>query len=133
MTSVVNCLHMEYQALFSLKNNKNEFRMSSASVLHLLMLICFLSSYVQCITADSGNTIGDMTGNTKAVNSVAYKPNRPFRIATGSEDFSVQFFEGPPFKRKAEKNDHTNFVQTVRYSPNGEVFITGGSDGKVCI
>ena len=89
------------------------------------------SSFAKCITADSGNTLGSLAGHSKTINSIAYKPNRPFRIATGGEDFTAQLFEGPPFKRKVEKNDHTNFVQSVRYSPDGEVYVTGGSEGRV--
>jgi len=59
-------------------------------------------SYAKCITSDSGNTIGDLGGHTKSVNSVAYKPTRPFRIVTASEDFRTQFYEGPPFKYKEQ-------------------------------
>ena len=29
--------------------------------------------------------------------------------------------------------DHTRFANCVRYAPNGEVFISGGADGKVSI
>lgn len=31
------------------------------------------------------------------------------------------------------KTEHTRFVQSVRYSPNGDLFATGGFDGKVFI
>lgn len=31
------------------------------------------------------------------------------------------------------KQDHTRFVQTVRYSPDGKLFASGGFDGKVFI
>ena len=40
---------------------------------------------------------------------------------------------GPPFKFKMTKTEHTRFVQSVRYSPNGDHFATGGFDGKVFI
>jgi len=52
------------------------------------------------ITADSGNTVGDITGHNGIVNSVAYRPVRPFRIVTAGEDMKIQFYEGPPFKYK---------------------------------
>lgn len=31
------------------------------------------------------------------------------------------------------KTEHQRFVQSVRYSPNGEQFATGGFDGRVFI
>jgi len=31
------------------------------------------------------------------------------------------------------KTEHQRFVQSVRYSPNGDHFATGGFDGKVFI
>ncbi|XP_045607289.1 actin-interacting protein 1 isoform X2 [Procambarus clarkii] len=83
---------------------------------------------------DTGASVkGDLSGHTKAINSVSWKPTRPFRIATGSEDSKSAFFEGPPFVFKCTKSDHTKFVQSVRYSPNGERFATGGFDGKIFI
>ena len=47
---------------------------------------------------DSGSSVGNVTGHSKAINAVDYKPTRPFRICTASEDSDVGFFEGPPFK-----------------------------------
>ncbi|KAK3758037.1 hypothetical protein RRG08_006616 [Elysia crispata] len=87
--------------------------------------------YLKAFTFDSGNSVGDMIGHSKFINSVAIKQSRPMRAVTGSEDFSTVFFEGPPFKFKCTKTDHTNFVNCVRYSPDGSSFISGGSDGKL--
>ena len=47
---------------------------------------------------DSGSSVGTVSGHSKAINSVDYKPTRPFRICTAGEDTDVGFFEGPPFK-----------------------------------
>ena len=47
---------------------------------------------------DSGSSVGQITGHSKDINAVDYKPTRPFRICTASEDSDVGFFEGPPFK-----------------------------------
>ena len=49
---------------------------------------------------DSGSSVGEIVGHSKPINSVSYKPTRPYRIATCSEDFTSGFFEGPPFKFK---------------------------------
>ncbi|CAL1530211.1 unnamed protein product, partial [Lymnaea stagnalis] len=82
---------------------------------------------------DSGNSVGEISGHSKPINSVAIRQGRPMKIVTGSEDFSVIFYEGPPFKFKCSKTEHQNFVNCVRYSPDGEKFISGGADGKLYI
>ena len=80
---------------------------------------------------DSGKTWGEMTGHMKPVLSCAYKPKRPFRVATCSEDFKVCFFAGPPFKLDHSEAVHSNFVNCLRYSADGAIFVTCGTDKKV--
>ncbi|MCL4128450.1 UNVERIFIED_CONTAM: hypothetical protein GTU68_035864 [Idotea baltica] len=83
---------------------------------------------------DTGASVkGDLTGHTKCINTCDWKPTRPFRIVTGAEDNKIAFYEGPPFVFKCTKGEHTKYVQSVRYSPNGEQFASGGFDGKVCV
>ena len=112
--------------------------------------------------AETGTSVGEIMGQSKSLNSVDMRPSRPFKIVTASEDTTLAFFEGPPFKFKFTMNvsyanmmtisfliifillydgyitsclcskDHQRFVNVVRYAPNGEVFISGGADGKVC-
>lgn len=55
-------------------------------------------------TFDSGNSVGEITGHSKSINSVAVRQGRPMKIATGSEDFTAVFHEGPPFKFKCTKS-----------------------------
>ncbi|OXA52969.1 actin-interacting protein 1 [Folsomia candida] len=81
--------------------------------------------------ADTGTSVGEISGQSKPINSCDFKPSRPFRIITGSEDNTIGIYEGPPFKFKMTKTDHGRFVQAVRYSPDGEKFASGGFDGKV--
>ncbi|KAJ0410156.1 hypothetical protein ATCC90586_008434 [Pythium insidiosum] len=83
---------------------------------------------------DTGNSLGEIVGHQKRILSVDYKPTRPFRIMTASEDFNVCVFEGPPFKFKQNNNNiHSNFVNCVRYSPNGELAVSVGSDRLMCL
>ncbi|XP_045189751.1 WD repeat-containing protein 1-like [Mercenaria mercenaria] len=89
--------------------------------------------YAKCISWDMGTTLGEISGQEKVVNSVDYRPVRPFRIVTGSDDQKSMVFEGPKFKYMKTNGESTNFVNCVRYHPKGEVFITGGSDGKALI
>ncbi|EEC15292.1 guanine nucleotide exchange factor (GBF1), putative [Ixodes scapularis] len=81
--------------------------------------------------AETGTSVGEIGGHSKQINSCDFRPTRPFRIITGSEDNTVGIYEGPPFKYKLTISDHTRFVQSVRYSPSGELFASGGFDGKV--
>ncbi|GAB4828796.1 Actin-interacting protein 1-1 [Ancistrocladus abbreviatus] len=44
-------------------------------------------SFVRSFMWDSGSTVGDFDGHLRRVLSCAFKPTRPFRIATCREDF----------------------------------------------
>ena len=77
---------------------------------------------------DSGSSVGEITGHSKPVFSCDFKQTRPYRIATCGEDFLVNYFEGPPFKFKKAIKDHTRFVNCIRFSPDGNKFLTVGSD-----
>eukprot|EP00601_Ochromonadales_sp_CCMP2298_P032719 CAMPEP_0173363484 /NCGR_PEP_ID=MMETSP1144-20121109/22417_1 /TAXON_ID=483371 /ORGANISM="non described non described, Strain CCMP2298" /LENGTH=375 /DNA_ID=CAMNT_0014313451 /DNA_START=59 /DNA_END=1183 /DNA_ORIENTATION=+ len=86
---------------------------------------------VKCLTWDTGNTAGEMVGHNKRVLSVAYKPSRPFRIITASEDFKTVFYAGPPFKLDHSMAAHSNFANCVRYSADGSRAVSVGSDKKI--
>jgi WD40 repeat protein len=81
--------------------------------------------------ADTGTSVGEISGQSKPINSCDFRPARPFRVITGSEDNTIGIFEGPPFKFKKTKQEHSRFVQAVRYSPDGKYFASAGFDGKV--
>ncbi|XP_074302469.1 actin-interacting protein 1-1-like [Silene latifolia] len=87
-------------------------------------------SFVRAFMWDSGSTVGDFDGHSKRVLSCAFKPTRPYRIVTCGEDFLINFYEGPPFKFKHSIREHLNFVNCVRFSPDGSKFITVSSDKK---
>ena len=77
---------------------------------------------------DSGSSVGDISGATKRVVSVAFRPKRPFKIAAASEDFTVSFFEGPPCAFAGAKHKHGNYANCVRF-PRTALFASVGSDG----
>ncbi|RIA95643.1 WD40-repeat-containing domain protein, partial [Glomus cerebriforme] len=89
--------------------------------------------YGHAFLFDSGSSVGEIIGHSKVVNSVSIRQKRPLRAATASDDFTVVFFHGPPFKQKMTIKDHTAFVQGVRFSPDGSNFVTIGSDKKVLL
>lgn len=49
-------------------------------------------------SADTGTSVGEIMGQSKPINSVDFRAERPFRIVTASEDNTLAFFHGPPFK-----------------------------------
>lgn len=50
--------------------------------------------------AETGTSVGEISGQSKPINSCDFRPTRPFRLITGSEDNTIAVFEGPPFKFK---------------------------------
>jgi len=82
---------------------------------------------------DGGASCGEITNHTKLINTVSIKQTRPYRVATGSEDFAVNWFEGPPFKYKKRMTTHTRFVNSTRFSPNGNVLASAGSDKLIVL
>ena len=91
---------------------------------------------VIAFTWDTGSELGKMGNHTKTVNSVDFRQTRPFRIVSGSEDFKVNMYKGPPFQFEAGEKQK-NFVNSVRYSPDCSkvAAVTSGSkivlfDGK---
>eukprot|EP01113_Clastostelium_recurvatum_P019475 TRINITY_DN2296_c0_g1_i4.p1 TRINITY_DN2296_c0_g1~~TRINITY_DN2296_c0_g1_i4.p1 ORF type:complete len:628 (-),score=239.85 TRINITY_DN2296_c0_g1_i4:46-1854(-) len=79
---------------------------------------------------DTGASVGEIGGHSKAIISCDFRQIRPFRAITGSEDFQVNWFEGPPFKFHHAVKDHKRFVNAVRFSPDGLKVITVGQDKK---
>nr|KAJ3422867.1 WD repeat-containing protein 1 [Polyrhizophydium stewartii] len=72
---------------------------------------------------DSASSVGEISGHAKVINSVSIRPGRPLRAVTASDDMTVNFYHGVPFKFNRSITNHTRFVQCVRYSPNGDLFI----------
>ncbi|KAI9293085.1 WD40 repeat-like protein [Neoconidiobolus thromboides FSU 785] len=83
-------------------------------------------------TYDSGNSTGEIIGHSKVITSCSMRPSgRPFRAVTASHDFTVKFYHGAPYRFVSSIADHTNSVNAVKYSPDGEHFVSVGADRKV--
>jgi WD40 repeat protein len=80
---------------------------------------------------DTGSSVGEISGHSKAINAVAIRPNRPFRAVTASDDGSLVFLHGTPYKFSSTIKTHSSFVHSVAYSPNGEIFASAGADRKM--
>lgn len=86
---------------------------------------------VKAFQFDTGSALGEMTGHQKPVTCVAVRPTKPTTVASGSQDFKVGFYKGPPFKFAKCLVEHTNFVQGLRYSWDGELLASVGSDAAI--
>lgn len=83
---------------------------------------------------DSGASVGEILGHSKVINAISVRQVRPFRAATASDDATVNFYEGVPYKfNQSHSSAHTRFVQDVRFSPDGAYFVSVGMDGKVIL
>jgi WD40 repeat protein len=85
-------------------------------------------SFTRALLVNSGATVGDIGGHSGRVQSVDFKPSRPFRAITGSEDQKTNFYAGPPFKFGHSTEIHTGNVNCVRYNHKGSLYCTIGSD-----
>ncbi|KAI9882799.1 MAG: hypothetical protein M1823_005447 [Watsoniomyces obsoletus] len=85
-----------------------------------------------CITADSGNSVGEISGHSAVVNCVAIRQQRPLRAATGSDDTSIVFYHGAPFKFNTSlRGQHNNYIYGVGFSPDGANLVSVGADRKI--
>lgn len=78
---------------------QSDFLMFSKKLKTGIFTILFCR-FSHVFTADSGNSLGDLIGHSSAVNNISFRPERPFRLVSASEDNSLCFYEGPPFKFK---------------------------------
>ncbi|KAH7390739.1 WD40-repeat-containing domain protein [Pyrenochaeta sp. MPI-SDFR-AT-0127] len=85
-----------------------------------------------CITADSGNSVGEISGHSSQINSVSIRQQRPLRAATGSDDTSLVFYHGAPFKFNTSlRGQHNRFVFGTAFAPDGSVFASVGADRRI--
>jgi WD40 repeat protein len=85
-----------------------------------------------CITWDSGNSVGEISGHSSQINSVSIRQQRPLRAATGSDDTSMCFFHGAPFKFNTSlRGQHERFVFGTAFSPDGTNLLSVGADKKI--
>ncbi|OCF43364.1 WD-repeat protein [Kwoniella heveanensis CBS 569] len=80
---------------------------------------------------DSGSSCGEIVGHAKPINALSVRHQRPFRAVSGSDDNSLILHTAVPFKYDKMINTHNRFVRDVAFSPNGELFASVASDGKL--
>lgn len=85
-----------------------------------------------CITADSGNSVGEISGHSSIINAVSIRQQRPLRAATGADDNSLVFLHGVPFKYANKLGGlHKGYVYGVGFSPDGNHLVSVGADRRI--
>mmetsp|Transcript_12938 Transcript_12938/g.25082 ORF Transcript_12938/g.25082 Transcript_12938/m.25082 type:complete len:606 (-) Transcript_12938:248-2065(-) len=99
------------------------------------MVVCGDARGVNCrvFMWESGSPQGEPAGTSKRVLSCDIRPTQPSHLATASEDMKVRLHKGPPYKFTGAFEEHKNFVQCVRYSPDGQFIATASSDKNIYI
>jgi WD40 repeat protein len=50
----------------------------------------------------------------------------------GGDEYILKFYQGPPYKFvKSSAKLHSNYINSVKYSPKGSYFISVSSDKKI--
>ncbi|KAF2834807.1 WD repeat-containing protein 2 [Patellaria atrata CBS 101060] len=85
-----------------------------------------------CITADSGNSVGEISGHSSQINAVSIRQQRPLRASTVSDDTSLVFLHGAPFKfNTSMRGQHDRFIFGTQFSPDGASLVTVGADRRI--
>ncbi|KUL88963.1 hypothetical protein ZTR_03582 [Talaromyces verruculosus] len=88
--------------------------------------------YGHFFTWDSGNTVGEIYGHTRAINSVSIRQQRPLRAAAAGDDTSLVFYHGAPFKfNTAIRGKHNKFIYGTAFSPDGSQLVSVGADSRI--
>ena len=63
---------------------------------------------------------------------MSIRQQRPLRAATGSDDASLVFYHGAPFKFNTSlRGQHNRFIYGVAFSPDGTLLVSVGADKKI--
>ena len=83
--------------------------------------------------SDTGNSRGSMSGHTKSVVSLAFKPNS-YLLASGSNDNTIRIWDvldRDNLRHVRTLRGHTDSVWSVAWSPDGRTLASASNDGTV--
>lgn len=89
--------------------------------------------FAKLISVDLQTTKGDEIGHSKEILSVAVRTKRPFMATTGGSDFILGHHKFPPLTNLTLQKDHTNFVNSIAYSADNDMFVSASSDKSVML
>lgn len=91
------------------------------------------NKYGRVVSVDTGSDLGEISAVTANITAVAFRPEKPYKLVVGGEDFVIKFYDGPPYKFVGSKKCHKNFINDLKFSPDGSKLISVSSDRKLTL
>ena len=91
------------------------------------------NKFAKIISIDTGVTAGDIASVTATLNSCSFRPERPYKLVMGGDEYTLKCFDGPPYSFVKSDKSHTNFINQVKYSPKGGYILSGAADRKLVL
>jgi len=89
---------------------------------------------VKIVPWNTNNKLGELSGISGNVLSVAFRPRRKYHVVAVAEDPVVVIStKGPPFSFQNSDKTHRGFINCVRYHPSGDSFMTVGKDKQIIV
>jgi len=89
---------------------------------------------VKIVPWNTNNSLGQLSGISGNVLSVAFRPKRKYHVVAVAEDPVVVFStKGPPFAFGSCDKTHKGYINCVRYHPSGDFFMTVGKDKQILV
>ena len=85
---------------------------------------------VRLWNANTGESLGILTGHMEEVNSVAFSPDGQ-TLASGSDDNTVRLWNANTGEYLRTLTGHSRNVNSVAFSPDGQTFASGSDDNTV--
>lgn len=82
---------------------------------------------------ETGVDTGSLTCICASLNSCSFRPERPYKLAVGGDELTVKFFEGPPYAFNKSNKAHLGYINQLKYSPKGTMFVSVGADRKIVL
>lgn len=99
--------------------------------------ICVVGSgktrYGKVVSVDTGTDVGEISGVTSNLTTVAFRPERPYNLCVAGDEYTLKFYEGPPYKFCSSNKSHTSFVNQIKYNPEGSILASVSSDRKIVL
>ena len=87
--------------------------------------------YGRVVSLNMKKTDAELVGHSARALSCSFKPTRPFKVFTASEDNTVNTLALPGWSIVKVGKEHKGFVNCVRVSPDGKTLLSAGADKHV--